>query len=327
MRVLFLHPGALGDIILSLPAIAHLRERLRPSETTIAGNLDYLGAVAGGYAEQIRSLSAFPIARLFGAGPLPPPDLSLWRAYDRIVSWTGARDPAFRANLGAAHRSAIIADWKPGAGETRHVSQIFADSLIPWFGQPAVVRPACLRLAPAALNGALQWLDGEGWDGSEAIVALHPGAGSEAKRWPSERFAAVADFLASRPAMRVMIVEGPAEEGLGKRLLGSFRPARTLLARSLPLPTLMAVLSRCRAFLGNDSGMAHLAAGLGLPCVVLFGPTSPGHWAPLGPAVEALRSNASCRSCRGEANSVHSCMEGIGTETVRAAISEAAHAS
>jgi len=325
--VLFLHPGALGDIILSLPAIALLRRYLHPSEVTVAGDLDYLGAVANGYADSVRSLSGFPIPRLFSPGPLPASDLSLWHAYDRIVSWTGARDPAFRANLGVAHRSAIIADWKPGAGETRHVSQIFADSLTPWFGQTAVVRPACLRLAPAALNGALQWLHGEGWDGSEAIVALHPGAGSEAKRWPLERFAAVADFLASRPAMRVLIVEGPAEEGLGKRLLGSFRPARTLLARSLPLSTLMAVLSRCRAFLGNDSGIAHLAAGLGLPCVVLFGPTAPDHWAPPGPAVKVLRSNSSCRSCRSKSASAHTCMAAIGAETVRAAISEAAHAS
>jgi heptosyltransferase-3 len=327
VRVLFLHPGALGDIILSLPAIALLRERLRPSEITVAGNLDYLRAVAEGYADNVRSLSSLPMPRLFGAGPLPAPDLSQWRTFDRIVSWMGAGDASFRANLGAAHGNVIIAGWKPGTGESRHVSQIFADSLAPWIGAASVVRPARLRPAPDARKGAPQWVQAEGGKGGEPIVALHPGAGSESKRWPLDRFAAATDWLASNSAMRVLIVEGPAEEGLGERLRDRFRSERVLLARPLELPALTAMLSRCSAFLGNDSGIAHLAAGLGLPCVVLFGPTAPGHWAPLGPTIQVLRSSSACDSCRSGSVSGHTCMEEISVESAIAALCGAAHVS
>jgi heptosyltransferase-2 len=81
-----------------------------------------------------------------------------------------------------------------------------------------------------------------------------------------------------------LVVEGPAEPGLGWSLVEALGPG-SVLAR-LPLPMLAGVLSHCRLYVGNDSGISHLAAAMGVPSVVLFGPTSPVHWAPLGARVE-----------------------------------------
>ncbi|PYV11204.1 MAG: hypothetical protein DMG07_19770, partial [Acidobacteria bacterium] len=99
MRILVLHPGALGDIILALPALDALREHAPGAEVTLAGNRDCLDAVASGHAERMLSLATLPLHRLYAAGPLPPQDLGFWRSFDRIISWTGAGDPQFEHNL------------------------------------------------------------------------------------------------------------------------------------------------------------------------------------------------------------------------------------
>ena len=107
----------------------------------------------------------------------------------------------------------------------------------------------------------------------DGFLAVHPGSGSPAKNWPAERFAEAARRLSGgRPWLLVL---GPAEE----------RPAAwpgAVVAREWPLRVLGAALSRAGLFLGNDSGVAHLAAASGAPTLTLFGPTDPALWAPVG---------------------------------------------
>jgi len=114
---------------------------------------------------------------------------------------------------------------------------------------------------------------------------------------------------------RLVVVEGPAEEGLGEDLAAGFG-ADACRARRLPLRILAAVLKHCRLFVGNDSGIAHLAAGLGLPCVVLFGPTSPAHWAPIGKRISVLRDTSGCLACGHEPVARHTCLNNISVDKV-----------
>jgi ADP-heptose:LPS heptosyltransferase len=114
-----------------------------------------------------------------------------------------------------------------------------------------------------------------------AFVAVHPGSGSPAKNWPAERFAEAARTLAGGQPW--LFVRGPAEASVPV-------PEGALDARDWPLRALAAVLSRARLFLGNDSGVAHLAAACGAPTLALFGPTDPVLWSPVGPAVATLRA-------------------------------------
>jgi heptosyltransferase III len=118
------------------------------------------------------------------------------------------------------------------------------------------------------------------------FLCVHPGSGSPAKVWPSARFADLAGALAEgRPWL---LVEGPADARAAE-------PLRDLpgvvLARGLPLRVLGALLAPAGLFVGNDSGVSHLAAAYGAPTLALFGPTDPALWAPRGPRVRTLRAH------------------------------------
>jgi ADP-heptose:LPS heptosyltransferase len=118
----------------------------------------------------------------------------------------------------------------------------------------------------------------------EPWLALHRGAGAAAKRWDAEGFTAVADWWRRRGG-RIVDVQGPADAGLAP-LDGA------LLAREWPLPELAALLAACDGWCGHDSGPSHLAAAVGMPGVVLFGPTDPARWRPLPGALAALVGTA-----------------------------------
>jgi heptosyltransferase-3 len=314
VEILILHPGALGDIILSLPALAILRERLSNARLTLAANTDFAGAVASGYADRLLSLSLLPLHRLHSAESVPPEEERLWRSFDRILSWTGFREVKFTARLAQMHPCILAADWKPASGEQRHVSRLFIDSLRPWFPVPPETPMPEIRVDSVDYQQGHDWLQEQGWSGAAPLVAIHPGAGSAAKRWGVHRFQELGQRLRAQGGL--LVLEGPAEEGLGQDLAEALGPD-IYLARHLPLRLLAAVLRHCRFFIGNDSGIAHLAAGLGLPCVVLFGPTSPVNWAPIGKRVQFLRNTLGCLACEHEPAAIHTCLKNISVEMVR----------
>jgi len=316
VEILVLHPGALGDIILALPALAALRRHFERSLIVLGGNLDYLPFSAWGYADRVLTLSTLPAHRLFAAGPLPDRDVAWWRAYDRVVSWTGADHPEFTQRLTSIIPSALVSSWRPVPGDRRHVSRIFLESLHSWIGPPERIEPPAIRLCAEAMAGGRAWLKGAGWDCSRKLVALHPGASAAPKRWPLASFAAAARALQACDGAGVVVLEGPAEAGLGSLVVRDLDAVKTILAKSLPLELLAAILSCCSAYLGNDSGVSHLAAGLGLRTVVIFGPTPPEQWAPLGPEVRVLRDPGDCRACRLVEPEGHTCLGNITCESV-----------
>jgi heptosyltransferase-3 len=130
---------------------------------------------------------------------------------------------------------------------------------------------------------------------SQGTVAIAPGSGSARKNWPLERFAALADRLAVRGAA-VAWIAGPAEQG-------AWMPREWPAWRELPLPVLASRLARCSLYVGNDSGVSHLAAAAGCASIVLFGTTDPAAWAPRGARVSIVSSGG-----KG--------MEGIGLQEV-----------
>jgi ADP-heptose:LPS heptosyltransferase len=241
--------------------------------------------------------------------------VNFWKSFDRIVSWTGAGIPEFAARMKRMHPAVCIASWRPGPEEHRHVSQIFVDSLVPWIPRGSEAQPAGVQLDPISREQGLQWLAGQGWNGSDRLVALHPGAGSVTKRWPLPRFINFAQQLALQENVRVLIMEGPAETGLAEAMAQALPAEKIFSLQSVPLNLLAALVERCGAFVGNDSGIAHLAAGLQVPSVVLFGPTSPQHWAPLGNHVTVLRNSHGCEAC-GSGRSNHTCLSRISVEDV-----------
>ena len=315
MEILILHPGGLGDIILSLPAIALIRSQYPSARITIAGNLDHLAAIVSNYAEKVVSLSNLPLHRLYTHEPIPETDVRFWKSYDRIVSWTGSGDPAFAANFHRIHPNVCVTRWQPKPDEARHVSQLFVDSLD--FNVPSgrEVIPARLHLDSKLREEGKEWLIARGWNAPDPLIALHPGAGSESKRWPLARFVDLARLLALQEKKRLLIIEGPAERNLAQQMVRALPEIALIRAESIPLNLLAAVFLQCHGFVGNDSGIAHLSAALNVPSVVLFGPTQPRHWAPLGSNVIILRNTHGCEACASR-GSEHICLANISLEEV-----------
>jgi ADP-heptose:LPS heptosyltransferase len=137
---------------------------------------------------------------------------------------------------------------------------------------------------------------------SPGFLAVHPGSGSPSKNWPTDGFAAaVRDHAGNRPWLLVI---GPADERVALSLLAV---PGAVPVRGLPVRVLGALLAEAGLYLGNDSGVSHLAAAAGAPTLALFGPTDPAVWAPVGPRVEVVRSPTRT-------------MEGLDAADVRAAI-------
>ena len=134
-----------------------------------------------------------------------------------------------------------------------------------------------------------QWLDTywrqRGWDARARLLVLHPGSGGKKKRWASAGFSHVAHWWASRKNAKVLILLGPAEEQEAGdwRLIGQVESA-------LSVWQVAALLSRADLYVGNDSGVSHLAGAVGARGVVLFGPTQPQQWRPLGGALSVLQN-------------------------------------
>src|SRR5207244_4669754 len=114
------------------------------------------------------------------------------------------------------------------------------------------------------------------------VLAIHPGAGTPRKRWAAGGFVAVADWWRGQGGS-VLEVAGPAEAASAPLLAAP-------LARDLTLPDLAAVLAGAALYVGNDSGVSHLAGAVGAAGVVLFGPTSARRWRPLAGRLAPLEA-------------------------------------
>lgn len=125
---------------------------------------------------------------------------------------------------------------------------------------------------------------------------IHPGAGSQRKRWALDHFIEVAEAMREMDSIRVVFLIGPAESDLlplvRKRAHGEF-----LVHEVEDLSEALALIKASTCFVGNDSGLAHLAAFMGVPTVSIFGPSSPKRWSPVGRATKVLRGEADCAPC------------------------------
>lgn len=274
MHVLLVRAGALGDLLLLRRTIAALHAAshevsllasapgavlVGPGLSEVRERLDF------DHPEMARLLSGAPGGALF----------ERLREADAVLAFT--RSPPLLDALRPVARRLIVRDPTPASG---HASRWLAEATRELGGDP-LPRPPDLEptreetVTAAALCTALP----------ERFLALHPGSGSPAKNWPPPRFAALA---AARSGDRPwLLVRGPADDA-AVRALGETGPR--IDPGTLPPRVLGAMLRHAGLFVGNDSGVSHLAAAFGAPTLALFGPTDPDVWAPVGGAVRTLRS-------------------------------------
>ena len=204
------------------------------------------------------SFDALDLDGLFGSEPRDPGPLL--REATRVVSWFGARDPDFVRRLSALVADVVVV---PSVGEGRPVwEHLLASAGAPTDDARTWREPVVLR--EALVDEGRRVLVAAGWDGRARLVAVHPGAGGAAKRWPAEGFTAVLEGLRSGGALVFAIHQGPADAGAVAALRARFTgPAIVLDEPSLE--HLAGALACATAYLGNDSGISHLAAALATP--------------------------------------------------------------
>ena len=297
-RLLVFRPGAIGDFILALPALAALRAAFPAAALTVVGPAAALPLARGaGLADVALTADDARLTPLFAAGGVDAP---LALRPTQAVLWTGAAGVALAENLRALGVARVVrAPSQPPPGCGQHVADYLVESLAPLGVQvspPAVpeVRPGAAQRARAAA-----FLDQQGEPGTRWL-ALQVGSGSPRKNWPAAHFATVAEALAAW-GLRPLLVAGPAEEEAVAAVAPPLRPLRPALAQDWPLDELAALLAHCAGYVGGDSGITHLAAAVGAPVVAVFGPTDPARWAPRGPRVAIVRRPVACQPCTWEA--------------------------
>jgi len=325
MNILIIHQGALGDFILSLPAIGAIRRSYPGSSSEIWGYPHILRLVERRfYADGIASINQEGMSHLYREHASAPDRLmERFRNVDLVVLFGGELQNTFADNL---RKHGVRAVYRistfPEEGGTTHVIDHQLSQLSKRGIQSAGTVPI-LFSDKEDERCAQQFFDAHTIKPDAFTVAMHIGSGSRKKAWPPGRFAHLAEILIARRSARVVVLTGPADEEVEQAYRARIAPGNSIILNCHPLLDLAAVLKRCSVFVGNDSGITHLAAASGAPVVALFGPSDPQVWSPRGKEVALLRGSAKCSPCsRGKMQSCayQRCLEEIAVEEVYAAV-------
>jgi ADP-heptose:LPS heptosyltransferase len=283
--LLIVHPGALGDVLVTAPVIARLRKRFQRIDALCQGTIGKL-ARALGVIDGYMPFEASGWASLYAGHP-DARTARLLTPYSDIILFS------LGETLSEAIRTLTRAGVhrvppRPDAEKSVHVTRHLFDSLqqIGFIDSPDQNPPVCAGYddTPPPIDRRI----------SPANVVIHPGSGSRKKNWPVTGFVRLAELLKS-DGLEPEFVLGPAELSMRRPL--SKRPVGNVLTFSDPI-RLSERLKKTAGYIGNDSGVTHLAAFLGLPAVAVFGPSDPERWHPLGPRTVVVRPpGLDCRPC------------------------------
>ncbi|HLH26771.1 MAG TPA: glycosyltransferase family 9 protein [Chloroflexota bacterium] len=340
-KVAILRGGGLGDFLVTTPALRALRAAL-PDATLVLLTTAYLDPLARRYAAIDRVVLVPPCAGVTDGVPNADVLAAFVEAmreecFDLALQWVGGgqHSNAFVRRLGArltagfrAHGAAPLDYWLPYDPRQHEVLRYL--DLLRLLGAEPQGTALELPLVPsdytelAALDDVL---DLERWRRGE-LIGVNLGAGAPTRRWAPEQYAAVINALGEEREIAGVVVDAPEDQRpAAARFVNALkRPAQAIdLAGRTSLGALIALISRYRLFLTNDSGPAHMANALGTPTVVVFGSANPLNWAPLNRTWQRVVADwgTPCRyladdGCAGDSYSP--CLQGV---TVDAVLQEA----
>jgi ADP-heptose:LPS heptosyltransferase len=344
-RILIVRLGALGDLIHALPALAALRDAWPDAR------LDWL--VDGRYAGVLRFIRGCDHAFVIGKtaavpGGTPQPGAPAFTAYPGLGgAWRAIQElRALRydaaldlqgliksAALARASGAARVIGFSTDTLREREARFFYSEAAVPEAGAHVVrknlapvralgINPGPLRFpidAPLDERIAAALPRPEG-GGSPRFAILNPGAGWPNKRWPPDRFGAVAAFLKLRFDLPSLVSWGPGERPLAEAVVAASAGAARV-APDTTLGDVIALAKRATLFVGGDTGPLQIAAAVGTPIVSMFGPTSPARNGSWSPADIGLSRFDTCechhkRQCRRPTN----CIDEISVEEVTGAI-------
>ncbi|MDA0321342.1 MAG: glycosyltransferase family 9 protein [Verrucomicrobia bacterium] len=282
-KYLVLRGGAIGDFILTLPALQSLRGACSGAEIELAcyphvGKL----ALAGGLVDRVTSLDRREFATIFSTKPQFDTEfVDYILEFEAIISYLYDPDQIAILNLNRAGGKRVI--YANPIIKDRHASDQLSAPLDELDLRVVKQRHAFLSLDADSLDAGQKRCATLG----DGVVLIHPGSGSPRKNWPLESYLKLARSLSETAGFSAVFSVGEADHDLESALAS----AGVALLKGLSLVELAAVLVHARGYVGNDSGITHLAAAANVPVIAIFGPTDPATWAPRSPNVHVITAS------------------------------------
>jgi lipopolysaccharide heptosyltransferase II len=308
-RVLVREVNWLGDLVMSLPALRAVRRHFPNSYLAVLVREQLAGFFDGcEWIDEVvryqrdgglRSLASTRHivreirSRRFDLAILFPNSFSsaLW------VALAGVRR---RAGYATDARGLLLTEKAtPDAAAARgHQVNYWLGLVKATVGAQGDAADCALVAAPANRERMAAMLATRRGNSGARLIAIAPAAAyGPAKEWPPEHYATLIGLLAARANTQCILVGTPAERERCERIAALSRGGAIVAAGETEIGDLIALLSLCDGFVGNDSGPMHLAGALGLPTVAIFGSTDPGRTGPLGPRVRVIYQPPACSPC------------------------------
>ncbi|HXX53124.1 MAG TPA: glycosyltransferase family 9 protein [Thermodesulfovibrionales bacterium] len=286
------HDGALGDVLLSLACLRAVRESSDfvhlagpPAVTEVLKETGFVHETSPAGNTLFTSLYTREIER---------GTVDFLQQFDHAVLFTRQRESLLAINLTKVISDINIIVTIPPHGVGSHVAE---------FRLSQLARAATSDATPLGINIPLRcreegrkllvrFFGNEGW---ERLIAFHPGSGGKRKCWPLVNYFELAERLHRLHTCRILFLTGPSEEPEVADYVQDFADRHAGMAhiRNQPLITVACLLAESRLYVGNDSGVTHLAASVNAEVIAIFGPTAPTLWKPLGTRVHVISGGIS----------------------------------
>jgi len=295
--------AGIGDIILSLPFFRALRDNFPSAYLTLMVNPNTVGIMKGNpYFNEIIVYNKKDNLK------------RKWRfiqslrekKFDKVVCLSECFSSLLIAYLSGA-REKVGFDWK-GRGtflsvsvpyekpEKKHLGEIFAD-LAQALGLEHYRKDLKLWISEEERGGVKKFFEKEKVKDNFLKVVIHPGAGWVPRQWPGERFAAIADRLVEAYKAKVFVVGGDDDSRLVDKMISSMTGKAISCVGRLSIREAAALIEACDLFIGNDSGLMHVAAAVHTPVIALFGPGNVARVGLRGDRCVVVRKDLSCSPC------------------------------
>lgn len=307
-RVLVKEVNWLGDLVMTLPALRAVRRAFPHATLAVLVKRELAGFFDGtrwvdevidyrvrrspaGVADRLRVVGAIRRGRFDLAILFPRSfEAALWVTLAGVPRRVGFVDDARGPLL--THKA-----WRDATLFQQHQVQDYLQLLRGTLGIVGDPAECGLDVEPRHRASTDGWLAARRRRRGPLLALAPAAAYGPAKEWPAPRWAALADRLAERHGAECVLLGAPGERARCTEIAAATRHGALVAAGETTVGQMIALLSRCSGFAGNDSGAAHVAGALGLPTVALFGSTNPQRTAPLGPRVRVVSHPPECSPC------------------------------
>ncbi|MGP0594971.1 glycosyltransferase family 9 protein [Nitrospira sp. T9] len=298
-NLLIVHPGALGDGLLALPAIRVLKAKF-PGHRLIWFGHKELGDVFVDAQEVHQSYSFDRLEFLTYRGTKDSPQekfLSVIRRGERAIGWLEDTDRIWQGWFKAAGiQDCIFRSPHDRTLRNHHMVDRYVEILQPWVQTTQFLRDIEITrsltgplVSPKSRSGRIAYPI------KEPLILLHAGSGSRYKCASPVLWASIVKgLMMANPKWKICLVGGPADNDSLRYVQGLLINLEYAILTGMDLLQIGQYLQHAKLFIGHDSGLSHFAASFGVPSVLLFGPTDPGKWAPRGNHVAVIRKFCHC---------------------------------